>query len=86
METHRIARPEDRLAAIRAYQENKLGISWGPFGGGSWAMRGFAERQGWPTHFWGFKGVFIAKMLESDKSFKLALINSGIDVYIPREY
>jgi hypothetical protein len=76
--------PEERLRAIRAHEQGKLGVSWGIHGNGAWQVRDFAEKHGWPTPLFGFKKAFIAKMLESDENFELAVMNSGIDVYIPK--
>ena len=84
MKEPRMARPEDRQAAIRAFKQGKLGITWHP-SSGTWPARDFAKAQGWPAPLWGFKKAFIKKMLESDENFDLVLIRSGIDVYIPNE-
>jgi len=83
MEETRMAMPEDRLAAIRARREGKLGVNWGMYETSS--ARAFAEEQGWDMPSMEFKAAFIKKMLESDENFELALTKSGIDVYIPTE-
>jgi hypothetical protein len=85
MKEPRMARPEDRLAAIRAYKQGKLGFSWGTHETPWFYWRDFAKRQGWSLPLFFGKRAFIAKMLESDENFETVLVRSSIDVYIPAE-
>lgn len=80
----RIAKPEDRLLAISAHNQGKLGVSWSPFSG-TMTPREWVKKHGWEIPFLDFKKAFIDKLLETDENFELALTHSGIDVYIPAE-
>ena len=69
--------PCGRKAAIAAHNNGTLKISW-------WhSTRDWAKNQGWPTPLFGFKKIFIRKMLENEENFHKAVISSGIDVYVP---
>ena len=45
----------------------------------------WAKAQGWPTPWFSFRSAFLAKMLESDENFDLAVTESGVKVYFPKE-
>lgn len=77
----KLATPEDRDAAQRARQHNRMIITWPD----SKPPKAWARRQGWPTPWFAFENAFINKMLESDASFELALKESGIKIHIPLE-
>jgi hypothetical protein len=74
------ATPADRLAAQRAHSQDVLAITWGD----EKSTRAWARSQGWPAPRSHFEEAFIAKMLESDETFALALSESGIDVSVPK--
>ena len=48
------------------------------------ALRLWAKEHGWPTPWLGFDQAFLARMLESEASFALAVNESGIEVHIPK--
>lgn len=45
----------------------------------------WAKAQGWPTPWFFFRAAFLTKMLESDENFDLAVTESGVIVYFPKE-
>jgi hypothetical protein len=47
-------------------------------------LRDWAQRQGWPAPRFGFEAAFLAKMLESEETFRLATKESGIEVLVPK--
>lgn len=76
----RMVRKEQRLEAIRAYREGKLGISWGLRGESAWSYRSFAKRHGWRTPIFGLENALITQILASDENFE-AVHHTGIDIY-----
>jgi len=48
----------ERLAALRAYQQGRLIISWGSLDDTEY-LRGVAKKYGWPTPTPGLKGLLI---------------------------
>lgn len=80
-----MARPEHYAAAIRAHRDGQLGVNWGM--SGAIAVASWAQEQGWDIpNFFGIKKAFIKRMLQSEADFELALVQSGIDVYLPDGY
>jgi hypothetical protein len=47
-------------------------------------LRVWAARQGWPAPRFGFEKAFLAKMLESEAAYRLAIEEGGIEVRVPR--
>jgi hypothetical protein len=76
------AGPEDRLAACRARDRNVMQVRWKA----GRPPRAWAKQHGWPTPWFGFEQAFVAKLLASDESFQLALAESGIEIFIPKEH
>lgn len=73
------ATPSDRTRVEQARERDVLQIIWPD----SRALRAWAAQQGWPSSRFGFQAAFLAKMLESDDAFALALQNSGVEMVIP---
>lgn len=48
-------------------------------------LRGWAKEQGWPIPRFRFEKAFLAKMLENEASFDLAIIQSGLQISIPKQ-
>ncbi len=46
-------------------------------------LKVWAKSHDWPTPWFGFKKAFISKLFESDKTFALALKESGVKIHIP---
>lgn len=72
---------EDQGLAKDAHQQGRLQIKWPNIN----ALRSWAKQQRWPTPFFGFEEAFIAKMLETQENFKLAIEKSGIEIQVPRQ-
>ncbi|MEO5562817.1 MAG: hypothetical protein ABIR18_05260 [Chitinophagaceae bacterium] len=76
----KIARPEDRLITIEAHKEGLVNVNLDMNG---ISTRNWAKEKGWPTPLFGFKKIFIRKILEDDENFTDALESAGIEVWIP---
>lgn len=77
----RAATFEDRVFAKEAYRQGRMQIKWPDTN----AVRSWAKQQGWSTPFFGFEAAFIAKMLETNENFELAIEKSGVEILIPRQ-
>ena len=77
-----MATPQDRVRALRAYDNGTIQITWPT----TKTLRDWARQQGWPTPWFGFQDTFLKKTLESDDNFARALNESGIQVVILIEH
>jgi len=77
----RAATAEDQGLAQAAHRHGSMQITW-PHAP---ALRIWAKQQGWPTPWFGFEEAFIATMLETKEHFALAMKQSGIAIYIPKQ-
>jgi len=77
----RAVTPEDRELTRISQEQGRTRITWPDIK----MVRAWAKKQGWPTPFWSFQKAFLARMLEDDEAFKLALKKSGIKMQIPVE-
>jgi hypothetical protein len=75
------AGPPDRLAVQKAQRRGKVRIQWR----NNEPPREWAKQQGWPTPWFGFAEAFVARMLESEECFALALSETGVTISIPKE-
>ena len=71
----------DRRVAKDALRRDILQIAWPD----RKALRAWAKRRGWPTPWLGFDRAFLARMLEDEASFELALQESGVGLRLPKE-
>lgn len=72
---------EDQGLAKDAHQQGRLQIKWP----NTKTLRNWAKQQGWPNPFFDFEEAFIAKMLETTETFKLAIEKSGLEIQVPRQ-
>jgi len=92
----RIAGPGERAAAAEAHAHGRLVANW-ELGSPARARghrgkppidgppRGWAKAHGWPTPWFFFERAFLERMLATDEDFDLALRETGVEVYIPKE-
>jgi hypothetical protein len=73
------AAPPDRERVARAVQGDRAVFAWPD----DRALRAWARQHGWPAPAFGLRKAFVAKMLESDEDFALALRESGVTIAIP---
>jgi hypothetical protein len=79
----RTAKPEEYGLVQDSHRQGTMRIKWPD----RKALRDWAKAQAWPTPWFGFEQSFLAKLLESESTFALALSESGIELQIPmREY
>ena len=67
--------------AKEAHRQGRMQIKWPDIN----ALRSWAKQQGWPTPLFGFEKAFIAKILETEENFDLAIEKSGIEIIVPRK-
>ena len=76
----RRAQPEEYGLALDAYRQAAMQIKWPNLK----TLRAWAKDQAWPTPWFGFEQAFLAKLLESESTFALAINKSGIELQIPK--
>jgi hypothetical protein len=76
----REATPEDQPVVRDSHRRGTMQIKWPE----PKALRAWAKSREWPTPWLGFEDAFIARMLEYEASFALALNESGIEIQIPK--
>jgi hypothetical protein len=74
------AGPEDRAAVRDAHARGTLDARWPD----PKALAGWARANRWPTPWLGFQEAFIAALVDSDANFVRGLMESGLDIQIPR--
>lgn len=77
----RPATAHDRSRVEQARARGTLSIAW-PEGS---TLRAWAKQHGWPAPRRGFQAAFLARMLESEETFALALRESGMRLALPVE-
>lgn len=73
------AGPHDRQAALEARRRRALQMAWTS----ERPLRRWARQRGWPTPWFTLPEALLAKMLESDDHFELALA-AGFQLLIPK--
>lgn len=73
------AGPEDYAATREAHDRGVMIVTWPDLK----ALRDWAVLHGWPRPRFGIKEAFMARMLDNEANFQLALRDSGIQVQIP---
>lgn len=77
----RTATSEDRGLVKEAHRQGRVQIKWP----NREALRSWAKQQGWPTPIFDFEKTFLAKALETEEDFALAVESSGIEIKIPKQ-
>lgn len=72
---------EDQGLARNAHRLGRMQIKWPNLK----TLRSWTKQQGWSAPFFGFEEAFVAKILENNENFKLAIEKSGIEIQIPRQ-
>jgi hypothetical protein len=62
-----------------AHEHGRLQLTWPDPN----AIRRWAKHHGWPTPLFDFEAAFIAKMLETNAQFELAITTSGVAIHLP---
>lgn len=75
------ATPSDHLATKHAYENGTMQSNWYTCP----SLKSWAKEQGWPTSWFNFQATFFKTMLENDANFALALIDSGLEITIPKQ-
>jgi hypothetical protein len=76
----RAATAEDLGVVREAHRLGRAQVRWPDLK----LLRVWAARQGWPAPRFGFEAAFLAKMLESDNSYRLGTGESGLEVLVPK--
>jgi hypothetical protein len=77
----RRAGPEDRSLVRDAHSRGTRQIQWPNLR----ALRAWAKQHGWPTPLFGFEEAFISTLLVNDVNFIQGVIESGIEILIPKQ-
>jgi hypothetical protein len=77
----RVAIPEDHSLVQAAQSQDRMQVEWPDLK----RLQSWAGHQGWEVPWFGFQQSFIRQMLDNEENFKLAVNESGIRVFVPKQ-